>query len=255
MDDENELARQLAQALQAVQSRDDFIATAAHELRTPMNALALQIGLVDLLLKQGDLERGRTEVARAQRILQRFLLRATTLLDVSHLNQERPSLELEDFDLVDLLNEVTEDLTQDARARSVELVVDAPTRLPVRWNRHGAAIVLSNLLSNALRYAPGHPVRVTAGLAATDEVVLVVEDRGPGIAPSDRERVFAKFERLNAGAGNQGGFGLGLWIVGRVVAAHHGEISIGDVHGGGTRFEVKLPANPHSGSNTCPSLQ
>lgn len=253
LDVDNDLSWQLAQALRAVQSRDDFIATAAHELRTPMHALALQLEVTGRLFDRGEPTRARAELAKAQRILQRFLKRSTTLLDVSRLNDNCPMLEFEAFDLVELIGAAAEDLAEDARAHGVDVVIQTPPSLPVRWNRHGAEMVLSNLLTNALRYAPGQPVRLGARLLPeTDRVVVSVADHGPGIAAADRQRVFAKFERLGPSRPAQPGFGLGLWIVGRVVAAHHGEVLISDAPGGGTCFEVTLPRDPLSLSQERP---
>lgn len=101
--------------------------------------------------------------------------------------------------------------------------------------------VLSNLVSNAIKYGRGTPVEVRATLAAPDTVCFEVADGGPGIPPADRERIFEKFERLVANARDRSGFGLGLWIVGRMVAAHHGSIEVAQAPGGGAQLRVQLP--------------
>jgi signal transduction histidine kinase len=108
-----------------------------------------------------------------------------------------------------------------------------------RWDRQRLEQVVTNLLSNALRYAPGRPIEVDVGVDGA-EAVLRVQDHGPGIAPRDRERVFERFVQLGA-APRAEGFGLGLWIVRQIVAAHAGAIQVLDGEGGGAAFVVRLP--------------
>lgn len=224
--------------------RDNFLATAGHELRTPMNALALQLRVLETLLDRGEHERARGEVVRPRRILARFLRRATTLLDVSRLNGGPPSLELSTVDVAELVDGVLDGYRDEAQFNGSPLQAEVEPGLVARWELHGMEVVLSNLVANAIRYAPGQPILVRAQRLGDDRVGLVVADRGPGIAAEARARLFDKFEQVADRPATSAGFGLGLWIVGRIVAAHDGRVDIVDRHGGGTEFQVTLPMQP-----------
>ncbi|HLL24344.1 MAG TPA: sensor histidine kinase, partial [Kofleriaceae bacterium] len=107
------------------------------------------------------------------------------------------------------------------------------------WDRLRLEQVFSNLISNALKYAPGSPVEVELG-ARANTASIVVRDYGPGIAAADRQRVFARFARA-ATAAQPTGFGLGLWIVQQIVEAYGGSIRVTAPPGGGAAFEIALP--------------
>jgi signal transduction histidine kinase len=108
------------------------------------------------------------------------------------------------------------------------------------WDAHMLEQILSNLVSNAIKYGRGTPVTVRLSLR-NGRACFEVIDRGPGIDEAHRSRVFEKFERVVSTAGEAAGFGLGLWIVGRMVAAHAGTIGVDSAPGGGALFRVCLP--------------
>jgi signal transduction histidine kinase len=99
--------------------------------------------------------------------------------------------------------------------------------------------VLTNLLSNAIRYAPGRPIEIKL-VAAPAAVTLTVRDHGPGIRPEDRERIFGRFERAVSGRGI-GGFGLGLWITRQIIIALGGSVRVESVPNVETSFIIELP--------------
>jgi two-component system OmpR family sensor kinase len=105
---------------------------------------------------------------------------------------------------------------------------------------HMVEQILVNLVSNAIKYGHGTPVRITASQGGGN-VRFEVSDRGPGIPDSERSRIFGKFERVVAPSNYQSGFGLGLWIVGRMVEAHGGTIALLSDPVLGTTFAVTLP--------------
>jgi signal transduction histidine kinase len=108
-----------------------------------------------------------------------------------------------------------------------------------RWDRDRLEQVLANLLTNALKYAPRAPLRVSTR-AEGERVVLEVQDGGPGIAPEDQQRILERFERL-VHASQVSGLGLGLHIARHIVAAHGGAIRLHSAVGEGARFVVELP--------------
>jgi signal transduction histidine kinase len=114
----------------------------------------------------------------------------------------------------------------------------------IRADRARLEQVLANLLGNAAKYAAGAPVVVTVDEDEAGAVVSVA-DGGPGVAPADRERIFARFERVAAAAHRDvSGLGLGLFIAREIARAHGGDVAVDGGPGGGATFVVRLPREP-----------
>ena len=124
-------------------------------------------------------------------------------------------------------------------AAGCELQLDADAPVYGSWDRIRLEQVMSNLFSNALKYGPGKPVQIAVGGDAR-AAWLEVRDRGLGIAGEDLPRIFKQFERLRAD-GKRTSFGLGLWIVQRIVDALSGSIHVESELGQGSTFRVELP--------------
>ena len=237
-----DLRRRNAELTETVAARDTFIAIAAHELRNPMTPM---IGLVELLLssvRAGKYSPRQVEerLDRLRRVMNHYVKRATALLDVSRLTSGQFTLEPGPCDLCDLLREVVGTYAEAAHYAGCTIGVDAPASLPGTLDRLAVEQVLDNLLSNAIKYGPRQPVHVCAE-AIGDQVSLQVRDHGPGISEANRQRIFARFERAVGQDDRRSGFGIGLWVVGQLVAAMEGEIAIRDAEGGGSVFTVTLP--------------
>jgi two-component system OmpR family sensor kinase len=232
----NGLLGRLERALDAQRS---FVADAAHELRTPLAALALQAQLV---------ERETTPEARAQALgdLRGGLARATRVVEqLLSLAREEPDVVPAVFAPVDasaLLRETVAALSPLAAAKSIDLgVTRADDAAIVSGDADGLRTLLANLVDNAIRYTP-EGGRVDASVEARDaQVVIAVRDNGPGIAPAERERIFDRFARGDAPSAP--GSGLGLAIVRRIAQRHGGSVGIEDGIGGrGAGLVVMLPA-------------
>jgi two-component system, OmpR family, sensor kinase len=237
----------LRQALDAIRARDDFIAIAAHELRSPMNALALQIAAIERMAQRGTDTQLTAEIQRVGRTVERYVRRATVLLDVARINADQLQLGSSLVRARDVIDRVIEAYADEAAFRGVPLTAEIEGDPAGRWDPHMVEEILANLVGNAIKYGEGSPVAVRAR-AVPDAVVFEVCDGGPGIDEVQRGRIFEKFERVVSGSPSQGGFGLGLWIVGRMVLAHGGAIDVGRGAAGGAVFTVTLPLDPpHAG--------
>lgn len=232
------LAR-IAELERAVQARDDFLAVAAHELRSPLNALALRLALLERQSVRGAPQFAH-EIARTRRTVDRYVRRAAVLLDVARLNAGVLQAQPEPVDIARLVTEVVEAWADEATLRGASLAATIARNGTGHWDPHMVEQVLANLVNNALKYGEGSPVHVKAGVEGAS-AWFEVSDGGPGIADADKARIFEKFERLAGGAHARGGYGLGLWIVGSMVAAHHGSIQIERLEPRGSLFRVKLP--------------
>lgn len=246
-----ELARRIALAVEnahlyneaqrAIRLRDEFMSIASHELRTPLTSLSLDLEVVMRLLeRQGSEGRIMQRANKLSSHLGRLKQLVLTLLDVSQIEAGRLVIAAEALDLRIVVGEVIDRFTEQAALSQCELHPELPPE-PVEgaWDRLRIDQVLTNLLSNAIRYAPGRPIDVKL-VAAPTAVTLTVRDHGPGIRPEDRERIFGRFERAASGRGI-GGFGLGLWITRQIIIALGGTVRVESVPNVETSFIIELP--------------
>jgi PAS domain S-box-containing protein len=228
------------QATDAIHARDDFLAIASHELRTPLAALVLQVQSLQGVLHAKGLEPEVTILAdRAARHISRLGNLIERLLDVSRITTGRIDLDPEEMDLSEVVRDVSRRLGDSAKVAgsAVSVAADGPTL--GLWDRLRMEQIVTNLLSNALKYGAGKPVEVTLESDGT-RARLTVRDCGIGIAADDVRRIFGRFERA-APARNFSGMGLGLYITRQAVEAHGGRISVSSQPGNGATFTVELP--------------
>ena len=144
-----------------------------------------------------------------------------------------------EFDLSAVVREVVDNLAFGAERVGSSLVLSVPAGITGTLDRLGFEEIVGNLVTNAIKYGAGKPIVVSLardGPAAR----LRVRDHGVGISPADQARVFARFERAVAQS-RHGGFGIGLWLIGRLVEAMGGTISVESRVGEGSSFTVVLP--------------
>jgi len=227
------------QAEAAVRMRDEFLAIASHELRTPLTTLVLSLAVVEHDRMKGDLEQIHRSLRRAQKQAERMGHLVDRMLDVSQIASGKLKLELAPCDLSDVVKDVAERLSEEASNAACELRRKLSSGIVGQWDRFRLDEALSNVLSNAIKYGAGHPIDIQ--LQARDEkAVLVVEDRGIGIAPDDLCRIFGRFERTIASK-NYGGLGLGLYITRQIIEQQGGSIRAENRSHGGARFVIELP--------------
>ncbi len=239
---ENEIADREAveqQLRDSLRLRDDFLAIAGHELKTPLAAAQLMMESLLRLAEGGEPATVRDRLTKATRSLDRLARLVDGLLDVRRLVTGCIALTVEELDLVGLVREVIEGAApalQSARC-SVQLGGDA--QVHGRWDRQRLEQLVGNLLSNACKYGGGQPIAIHVARHG-ERALLVVHDRGGGIAPDDQARIFERFER--AGVTSEAwGLGLGLWIARQAVEAHGGTIRVASELGQGSTFTVELP--------------
>jgi signal transduction histidine kinase len=221
----------------AVRERDDFLAIASHELKTPVAALQLTS---DLLRRAPEDERSPRHLENLQAQVVRLTALVDTLLEASRLATDRPELTRDNVDLASLVRDAGARFSAHASAADSPLTVAAPQRLDCGCDKSAIERVLDNLVANALKYGAGRPIEIGAR-GEPRSAVLWVRDHGIGIAPADQERIFGRFERA-VSPRHYSGFGLGLWIARRLIDAHGGRITVTSAPGEGATFEVKLPA-------------
>jgi signal transduction histidine kinase len=235
-------ARLYREAQEAITARDEFLSVAAHELRTPMTSVRAS---AQLLLRQLDRE-GGPDQARLRQMLEiiegqsdRLGRLVAQLLDVSRIQSGRLALEFEAVDLVGLVEGVADGVRSTAGGHTI--AVRAPDRLDAHVDPLRFEQVVTNLLDNAVKYSPdGQAIDVELSQPASDIAKLTVTDRGDGVPPEYRERIFEPFYQAPS-AGRSKGLGLGLYITRQTVELHGGRIELESPPNGGTRFVVTVP--------------
>jgi PAS domain S-box-containing protein len=229
----------------AVAARDEFIATVAHELRNPVAPLMFQVRLAldrsEQIVAAGEHMPNdwvQSQLRRIEQRLHRLLETLDRLLDVSRLSSGRIDLQPEHVNLGDAIREVANTFESElAVARCTLLFADRGDATGW-WDRMRLEQIGRNLLSNAIRFGAGRPIRVSVH-ADQDFATLEVRDHGVGIAPDLHARIFERFER--GVERRSGGFGIGLWIVQHICVAMGGTISVDSDVGEGACFTVVLP--------------
>lgn len=238
--DVSEQRRLERELLEAVRVRDEFLSLASHELRTPLTALQLQIqSLTRGPGFQGLEERLQQRLERADRSVERLVALVNDLLDVSRISAGHLKLDLEEVNFTEVVRDVSARLEPEVRRSGSPLSLVLPEAVRGVWDRLRLEQIVTNLLSNAVKYGEGRQVTIT--LEAHDgAAVLKVVDLGIGIPPEEQTRIFQRFRRA-VSERNFGGFGLGLWVVERIVHQLGGTIGVKSAVGAGSTFEVTLP--------------
>jgi signal transduction histidine kinase len=233
-------------------ARRSFVSTASHELRTPLTMLQGTMELLDEDLREGlDLEDAQEQVANARRELRRLSALASELLDLSRLDAA-VQLRSEPVELSELTRAVAAEFSLRAHDRAVPIeVVPPPEPCWAKADPAACARIVRILIDNALRYAPrGEPITVVTERLGSRAIVEVA-DRGPGVPPEERERIFERFHR-GRGAGAESGFGLGLAIGRELAERMNGALLLEDADVGAC-FQLALPATTASSPSPEPA--
>lgn len=234
--------RLFARLDETLRAERHFTQDAAHELRTPLTVLSgeLEYALQDSSLPERQREglRRASEQARALTELVEALLLLRQADAASGGGREAGV----PVNLGDVVRDVARELVARSPMRAGDIQVLGDDEALVAGHATLLASAVRNLISNALEFTKvGQPVRVSAS-SSDGHCSVVVEDGGPGIPPSERERVFDPFYRGGEARSGHEGFGLGLPILRRVARAHGGEAEVSASSLGGARFELRIPA-------------
>lgn len=235
----SELNRLLDRLQRAFSVQRAFISDAAHELRSPLTALRLQLQLLDRAPNEAARIEARSRLGAA---VERAIHLVEQLLALARSEPQDASPGFDTVDLSAAAAEGISDAHELALSRHIDLGLDATPNLKIHGDREALRVLVRNLVDNAVRYTPPHGSVQVRCCSTPDEAVLEVTDTGPGIASVDRERVFDRFYRR--AAAQESGTGLGLAIVKAIAERHGARVALSEAPGGGLRATLSFPRAP-----------
>ncbi|MGD9246318.1 MAG: response regulator [Desulfobacteraceae bacterium] len=236
--------RDITAVKQMDQMKSDFVSMVSHEVRGPLNSVLMQHQVIldglagEITAKQRDI------LQRASKKISAMVNLSSELLDLAKMESGLINMEKEELALASIVSEQVAFHQIKAQGKAISLTLQPPPAElpPVLANRINIEVVLSNLISNAIRYTPEKGSITVSAHRDADYVCLRVSDTGFGIAPEDLGRIFSRFYRVkNEHTRYIVGTGLGLPIVKGIVDAHNGRIEVESQEAEGSTFSVYLP--------------
>lgn len=231
-------AIELRSAHEALDLKDEFLAIVSHDLRNPMNAIALNTQLLERLNSSGDprLDRISTSLDASIAQMKRII---SDLLDLTAIDAGKLSVHLKPGDARSAIEESLESFHSARAGRSITLEVRVPAEpLAARFDSGRIVQVLDNLIHNALKFTPDGGRIVVEGRRA-EAVEILVRDSGPGLTPEEIAVIFERFRQVEKRG--RRALGLGLYISRSIVESHGGRIRVDSVPGEGSTFSFTLP--------------
>lgn len=229
---------------EAIKSRDEFLSIASHELKTPLTSLTLQNQMRKRQLDKGEGHsfeeaKFRKMIEADDRQLRRINRLIDDMLDIARIRAHRLTIHKEVFDFGPFVTDVVERVAPQMEAAGCSFTLKLCEDVQIEADIYRIEQVIVNILTNALKYGAGRPIRIELE-KFNYKVRLLVHDEGPGINPEDSERIFQRFERATHGR-EISGLGLGLYISRQIVQQHDGALYVVSERGKGSTFVMELP--------------
>lgn len=228
---------------EAVQSRDEFISVASHELKTPLTSLQLRLQILERQLPEGAVVKTENlqnlfycleQIRKLDHLIDQ-------LFDTTAIRNGKVQLKRTTCDLSFQITEVCKRFQSEAGEKGVRLDIVANDSILGNWDPVRLDQIISNLVSNSIKYGNGKPVVISSEKAEnTKKAKLIVQDHGVGIPEKNQRNIFDRFTRVPSEKGTPG-LGLGLYICHQLVQAHGGTIEVKSKEGQGSTFTVTLP--------------
>lgn len=229
---------------EAVKARDEFLSIASHELKTPLTSMLLQLQSVLHSIKNQSL--ATFSIERTMQMLESTINQSkrlgklvNDLLNYSLISTGRLQLEKEKTQLDKIASDVVSRFAEQAKKTSTPINLFLENSVTGNWDRVRLEQVVTNLITNAIKYGAGKPVEVLVK-DSKYHATLIVRDHGIGIPQDQQRKVFDRFERGSIKGGYKG-LGVGLYIVNQIVQAHGGKIALASKPKEGTTFTIELP--------------
>ena len=224
------------------QRKDDFLSMISHELKTPMTSLRMY---TQLLMRQLDNNPDYDPMGELQKIenqTQKMHTIINNMMDLATIQLNKDVYREELVSMVEVITDVVQEIKNSFPNR--QIIADQLRNAPILGDKHRLAQVMTNLITNAIKYSPeGTPITIKSSII-DDHVQISVEDQGIGISPKDKHKVF---ERFYQGPQKDGkiypGLGIGLYFSSEIIKHHNGKIWVDSRKGYGSTFYISLPIN------------
>ncbi len=220
--------------------KDDFISIASHELKTPITSLNGYIYVLKEMFASSKNQASIQLLDKVSKQTNKLISLINTLLDITKIKQGLMQLDQSEFDIDNLVREVSEEMKATSANHKIELNLQA--KKIITADRQKIDEVLTNLISNAIKYSPKADKIVLTSTSSDENVSICVQDFGLGISKEMQEKIFDRFFRINdKNMESYPGLGLGLYIASEIVKRHRGTISVNSEKNRGSVFYVTLP--------------
>jgi PAS domain S-box-containing protein len=230
-------ARMFEQVKALNDKKDEFIGLASHELKTPLTSISGYLQLLDNMITD---EKGKRFVARTILQVKKLNALVSDLLDVSSIEAGKLRFATERFDIRQVVENVIELFAHGNNNYHIHLETEIP-ELYINGDAHRIEQVINNLLTNAIRYAPGSNQIIILLSYEKNYVKVGVRDFGVGIPPEKLKQIFSRFYRVEEASPNISGLGIGLYLSEEIITRHHGKIWAESELGVGSTFWFTLP--------------
>jgi PAS domain S-box-containing protein len=232
------LTQDLTKQRQLEQERDNFVAIATHELKTPITSIkAYAQSLQSRFIKSGDL-RSAELLGRMDSQANKLTMLVSDLLDVSKIETGHLTYDKKPFDFDMLVATLAEEIGRTSSRHSIS--ISGKIGKPIVGDEYRIGQIVTNLIENAIKYSPGAKRVIITMRKHGENAELRVRDFGPGISPADQARIFEQFYRTEGGD-QISGFGLGLFISSEIAKNHGGQLTVKSRPGQGSTFTLHLP--------------
>jgi PAS domain S-box-containing protein len=221
--------------------KDEFMAMASHELKTPLTVIKANLDILALKLQNDDnspfVEKTLKQVEKLDKLM-------NDLLDISKIQAGKLELKLADFDMNVLLKELIRNIQS---TTSIQIILNEYSgNLLAYGDRDRISLVIINLLGNAIKYAPGSKKIKVQAFKSDDAIIVSIQDKGIGIPKEELTNIFSRFYRVSGLTSTFAGSGIGLYIASQIISRHGGKIwAVSELNKGST-FYFSIPASSES---------
>ncbi|MBC7399022.1 MAG: PAS domain-containing sensor histidine kinase [Mucilaginibacter sp.] len=234
---QEEMTRLFEQVKELNAKKDEFIGLASHELKTPLTSISGYLQLLGNIVTE---EKGKRFIAKTILQVKKLNTLVSDLLDVSSIEAGKLRYAVERFDIRQVIENVIELFAYGNCSHQITLDTNL-AEIYIYGDANRVEQVLNNLLTNAIRYAPGSKQIIISLCVEEDQVKIGVRDFGVGIAPGKLEQIFSRFYRVDEANPNISGLGIGLFLSQEIITRHHGKIWAESEPGVGSTFWFTLP--------------
>jgi PAS domain S-box-containing protein len=218
--------------------KDEFIGLASHELKTPVTSISGYLQIIERGLPAGD--KHKNFIGKALSQVGKLTTLISDLLDVSKIQTGKLPFSYTQFDVVELLADVTEMMQQSYNSHKIELNYST-NPIIIKADHQRIEQVIINLITNAAKYSPGTDKIIITAKVSGNKLQVAVKDFGIGIAKDQQERIFSRFYRVENLASHMSGLGIGLYICHEIIERHKGKMWVDSELGQGSTFSFELP--------------